>query len=685
MIKKDAQKEIKKLRETIHHYRYAYHVLDRSLISDGALDSLKHNLWILEQKYPDLITSDSPTQRIGGVSSKGFKKIKHGIPMLSIEDLFSSQELARWWIYVKKFLSSQKTNQKQEFFSEPKIDGLAVSLIYDKGLFVLASTRGDGYIGEDVTVNAKTIEAIPLRLKLYQSLFSKEVEQRLEDLIQHGKIEIRGEVYLSKEVFAKINKERIKKGEKPYANSRNLAAGSIRQLDPKMTSTRHLSFLAWDLVTDIGQKQHNEEHQITKALGFKTDPGKICYSLKEVVDYWQRMQEERENLPYPIDGVVVNINNNQTFQDLGVTGKSPRGIRALKFPPEQVVTRIKKIVIQIGRTGAATPVAIFDPVNVGGAVVSRATLHNADEIKRLGVKIGDIVIVGRAGDVIPKVIKVLARMRKGNEKNFAMPKQCPVCGARLVRKAEQVIWRCPNIDCPARRKNLLKHFVSKKAFNIQGLGPKIIQQLREKKIISQPGDIFRLQPADLMNLEGFQEKSVKNLIKAIEQSKKIDFSKFIFALGIPQVGEKTARLLSTETKSLTKLKVISLKGLMVLPDIGPETAEAIFQWLRQKANVKLINDLIQRGVKINFPHPSGKQPWRGKKFILTGKLEKFTREEMIEKIRERGGKSLSSVSSKADFLVYGEKPGSKLIKAKEKGISIVSENQFIQMLNSTSK
>lgn len=681
MAKKEDQKEIEKLRETIHYYRYAYHTLNQSLISDGALDSLKHQLWLLEQKHPDLVTPDSPTQRIGGVSLKYFQKVKHEMPMLSIEDIFSSQELTEWWIYVKKLLASSSINQGVEFFSEPKIDGLAVDLIYDKGLLISASTRGDGHIGEDVTVNVRTIEAVPLRLKLYQPLSSKEVEKRTENLIRHGKVEIRGEIYLNKKTFVRINKERTQKGEKPYANSRNLAAGSIRQLDPRVTSTRNLSFLAWDLVTDVGQKKHNEEHEITKALGFKTDSGKLCYSLEEIVTFWQKMQEEREGLSYPIDGVVININDNQIFQTLGVTGKSPRGMRALKFPPEQAVTRLKNIIIQIGRTGAATPVAIFNPINVGGVIVSRATLHNADEIKRLGVKIGDMVVIGRAGDVIPEVIKVLARMRKGEEKIFVMPKKCPVCGARLMRAKGQVIWRCPNIDCPARRKNFLKHFVSKKAFDIQGLGPNIIQQLRREKIIFQPGDIFHLQITDLMNLEGFQKKSAQNLIEAIEKSKKINFSKFIFALGIPQVGEKTARFLSVFTPSLAKFKTISREELMIQPDIGPKTAEAIFQWLRQKANLKLLEDLKQNGVKINFPDSPQKQPWRGKKFVLTGKLKEFAREEVIEKIRERGGDVLNTVSKKVDFLICGEKPGSKLRQAEAKKVKVVNENQFIQMLN----
>ena len=685
MTKREARKEIAKLRETIHYYRYAYHVLNKSLISDDALDSLKHRLFLLEQQYPDLITPDSPTQRVGGVPLKEFAKVKHAQPMLSIEDIFSEQELEDWWHYIQKLISPKNYSLKPEFFCEPKIDGLAVDLIYEKGILKLASTRGNGNIGEDITANARTIEAIPLRLKLYQPLFSKKIQKRIEDLIKRGELEIRGEIYLSKEAFAKINKERIKKGEKPYANSRNLAAGSVRQLDPKITRSRHLSFLAWDLITEVGATKHSEKHIITRAIGFKTDLGKICHSLKEVVEFWKKMQNERDKLSYPIDGVVVNINDNKIFKSLGVAGKSPRGVRALKFPPLQAVTRVKDIVIQIGRTGAATPVAVLEPVRVGGTIITRATLHNADEIKRLGLKIGDMVIVGRAGDVIPEIIKVLEQMREGKEKSFVMPKKCPVCGTPLVRKKGQVIWYCPNLNCPARRRNFLEHFASKKSFDIQGLGPEIIQQLREKKLISQPADIFRLTQADLMNLEGFGEKSAQNLIQAIRSSKTIDFPRFIFALGIPQVGEKTAQLLAKRFRNLSALQQASLEDLEALPDIGPQTAQAIFYWFRNAANLKMIHDLLQEGVKINFLQPAKPGPWVGKRFVLTGTLKNFSRDKAVEQIRKRGGEVLNSISRKVDFLICGEKPGSKLQKAQQEGVKIINESHFLKMLDSTSK
>lgn len=689
--KEEARKEISKLRETIHHYRYAYHVLDKSLISDDALDSLKHRLWLLEKQYPDLISPSSPTQRIGGTPLKEFKKAKHQSPMLSIEDIFSAQELEDWWHHLQGLSSLQGREKEEEFFCEPKIDGLAIDLIYEKGVLQRAATRGDGYIGEEVTANVKTIEAVPLKLKLYAPLFSqktpfsKKVEEQVKKRLRKGKIEVRGEAYLSNESFARINKERARRGEKSYANSRNLAAGSIRQLDSRVTSSRGLGFLAWEFVTDVGQKKHSEEHQITRALGLKTDLGQVCHSLAEVVQFWRKMQAGREKFPYHIDGVVVQINAGDIVRSLGVAGKSLRGIRALKFPPRQATTRVKDIIVQIGRTGAVTPVAVLAPVNIGGAVVSRATLHNADEVKRLGVKIGDWVVIGRAGDVIPEVVQVLKRMRTGEEKNFVMPRKCPVCGTSLQREEGQVIWRCPNLSCPARRKNFLQHFASKKAFDIEGLGPEIVEQLREEGLISQPADIFYLREADLKKLAGFGEKSVQNLLQAIEKSKKIDFPKFIFALGVPQVGEKTARLLAKEFKDLSRLEKSSREELEALPDIGPQTAKEIFQWFRQKSNGKLITALRQGGVKIKFILSPRKQPWTGKKFILTGKLKKFSRQEAGEEIRKRGGEILNSVSKKVNFLICGEKPGSKLAQAEKEEISIIKENQFLKMLASTSK
>ncbi len=683
--KEKARKEISKLRETIRYYRYAYHVLDKSLISSDALDSLKHRLWLLEKRYPDLISPSSPTQRIGGVPLKKFKKAKHQPPMLSIEDIFSEEELKDWWHYLQGLPPFQGEKQVTEFFCEPKIDGLAIDLIYEKGVFQQAATRGDGYVGEDVTANVKTIESVPLKLKLYNSLFSKEVEERVKKLLEKGKIEMRGEAYLSNESFAKINQKRAIRGEKLFANSRNLAAGSIRQLDSKVTSSRGLGFLAWDLVTDVGQKKHSEEHQITRALGFKTDLGKVCYSLKEVVQFWQKMKAKREKFLYHIDGVVVQINDNDIVQSLGVAGKSLRGIRALKFPPRQATTQVKNIIVQVGRTGAVTPVAILEPVGLDGAVVCRVTLHNADEVERLGIKIGDWVVIGRAGDVIPKVAQVLTRMRTGKEKDFVMPRKCPVCETLLQKEEEQVIWRCPNRYCPARQKNYLRHFASKKAFDIEGLGPEIIGQLREEGLISQSVDIFSLREEDLKNLAGWGEKSAKNLLQAIEKSKKIDLFKFILALGIPQVGEKTARLLAKKFKNLSRLEKASREELEALPDIGPQTAEAIFRWFRRKSNLKLIIALKQRGVEIKFVSSAQKMPWTGKSFVLTGKLKKFSRQEAGEEIRKRGGEIVSSISQKVDFLICGEKPGNKFIQAKKAKVPVVKEDLFLKMLASTSK
>jgi DNA ligase (NAD+) len=682
ITKEEARKEIAQLRKAINNYRYAYHVLDKSLISDEALDSLKHRLHLLEKKYPDLITASSPSQRIGGTPLEKFQKAKHYQPMLSMEDLFSPQELEDWWHHLQGLLKKRDWSGQKEFFCEPKVDGLAIDLIYEDGFLQRAATRGNGQIGENVTSNVKTIEAVPLKLELHSKLPFSEVEKEIRKRLEKGIIEIRGEAYLSNEDFERINEGRKKRGEKPYANARNLAAGSIRQLDPKITSSRHLGFLAWDLVSDLGQKKHHQEHQITKALGFKTDSGKICFSLREVIQYWQKNQEKREKLAYHIDGVVVQLNDNQLVKSLGIAGKSWRGMRALKFPPRQATTKVKDIIVQIGRTGAVTPVAILEPVEIGGTVVSRATLHNIDEIKRLGVKIGDWVVVGRAGDVIPDVIEVLGKMRKGAEKYFVMPDRCPVCGFPLRKERGEVVWYCPNKDCPARRQNFLRHFASKKAFDIEGLGPEIIEQLRKEKLVSQPADIFQLQEDDLQVLDGFGKKSAQNLKEAIEKSKKIDFSKFLFALGIPQVGEKTALLLARHFSTFSQLKKASPQQLEALPDIGGQTAKEIVDWFQETANQKLVDNLLKTGVKIEFPALTKSGPWRGKKFVLTGSLNNFTRQEASQEIRKRGGEVLETISSKVDFLVCGENPGSKLEEAKKKKVSIIREKKFLKMLNS---
>ncbi|MDP1538645.1 MAG: NAD-dependent DNA ligase LigA, partial [bacterium] len=445
LTKTEAKKRIEKLRELINHHRYLYHVLDKQEISDEAFDSLKHELYKLEQQYPEFITLDSPTQRVGGKPLEKFKKKKHEIPMLSLEDIFLEKELQDWQNYLKRLEPSAQL----EYFTELKIDGFAVALIYENGLFAVGATRGDGRIGEDVTQNLKTIESIPLKLELKKDVSDSNIQKNVKNLIKEGKVEIRGEVYMERADFEKLNKELEKKGEEVYANPRNLAAGSIRQLDPKLAASRSLKFLAYDIITDFGQKKHSKEHQILPALGFKTDPGRICKNLSDVLIFWQEIAKKRENLPYQIDGIVINVNDNSLFEKLGVVGKSPRGARAFKFSPKQATTKVLDIKLQIGRTGAMTPVAVLEPVEVGGVTITRATLHNESEIKKLGVKIGDTVIVERAGDVIPDVAKVLPELRSGKEKEFYFPKTCPSCLAKLSKPEGEAVWRCPNPNCSA--------------------------------------------------------------------------------------------------------------------------------------------------------------------------------------------------------------------------------------------
>ena len=651
MDKREAEKRIEKLKKVISHHRYLYHVLNRQEISDEALDSLKHELFKLEKEHPELITADSPTQRVAGKPSKGFKKVEHKTLMLSIEDIFSEKELQDWENYLKRLAPTETLS----YFCEPKIDGFAVTLIYRNGILETGATRGNGKVGEDVTQNLKTIESIPLRLRQNT----------------HKIVEVRGEVYMKKKDFEKFSKT--------YANPRNLAAGSIRQLDPKLASSRPLKFLAYDLVTDLEQKKHSQEHQLLQDLGFKAEQGKECKKLSDIVDFWRQLAKKRETLPFQIDGLVIVINNNALFKKLGVAGKSPRGIRAFKFSPKQATTRVKDVKVQIGRTGAITPVAILEPVKVAGVTISRATLHNEDEIKRLGVKIGDTVIVERAGDVIPAVAKVLKDLRSGKEKEFRFPKTCPICSRTLIRPKGEALWRCPNLNCRARRKKSLYHFASKKAFDIDGLGPKIIDQLLDENLISTATDLFELKQGDLIPLERFAEKSAFNLITAIQHSVKIPLARFIYALGIRHAGEETAISLAQYFRSINKLKRASKETLEHLSDIGDKVAESIYDWFKNKRNLKLIEDLFKAGIHILPPKTFSKK-LQGKTFVLTGALESITRNEAHKKIRLLGGHPSASVSQKTDYLVVGENPSSKLDKAKKLDVKIIHEKEFLNMV-----
>lgn len=688
MVKRaEAKKRIEKLKNLINYHRYLYHVLDKQEISEAALDSLKKELFDLEQKFPEFITPDSPTQRVGGRPLEKFGKVRHPQPMLSFNDAFSQKDLEDWLGRISKLLT-EKEKKEIDFFSELKIDGLAIELIYEEEILKIGSTRGDGITGEDVTQNLKTIEAIPLRLRKKEEVVSDLKKEGLEEIASiiskkdFKSLVVRGEVFLSKKEFEKVNRERKKNNLPIYTNPRNLAAGSVRQLDPEITAKRKLDSYIYDLITDLGEKTHEEKHKILKAFGFKTNPyNKYCRNLREVFEFHQFSQKLRDKLPYEIDGIVVFVNSNKIFEKLGVAGKASRGAIAFKFPLKEVTTIIKDIRVQVGRTGALTPVAILEPVQVGGVTISRATLHNIDEIRRLDVKIGDSVIVGRAGDVIPDIIKVLPELRTGQEKEFKMPNYCPVCKSKIIKKAGEIVVFCSNPKCFARQRRYFYHFVSKAAFNIVGLGPKIVDQLMEQGLIQDPSDLFTLKEGDLVSLEKFAEKSAKNLIKAIQSRKKISLSKFIYALGIRNVGEKTSQDLAENFRSLEKLKKASQEDLKKVKDIGPVAAKSIYQWFRQKRNLELLEKLEKFGVKIENPEIRVEElKLRGKIFVLTGSLETMTRNDAKEKIRRLGGEVSESVSRKTDFVVVGRNPGSKYKRAKALGIKTIGEKEFLWLM-----
>ncbi len=665
------------MKKTIRHHRYLYHVLDKEEISEEALDSLKKELFDLEQKYPDLITSDSPTQRVSGEPLEKFEKFEHPFPMLSMNDAFSRDDMESWQERNEKLLTSEK-KKRLTYFCELKFDGLAIELIYKNGVLKTASTRGDGKVGEDVTANIKTVKTIPFKLRPLEKV-KNEVGLSFDIKKAYSEIVIRGEVLIKKKNFEKINKKRKKRGEDEYANPRNLAAGTVRQLDPKVVAERNLDFFAYEITSNLGQSFHREEHEALEALGFKTSQEeKVCRNLDEVFEFFEEIKEKRDEFSYEIDGVVVSVNEKDIFEKLGAVGKGPRGIIALKFPLKKATTKVRDINVQVGRTGVLTPVAVLEPVEVGGVTITRATLHNEEEVERLGVKIGDTVVVGRAGDVIPRVVKVLPKMRSGNEKEFKMPDECPVCGEKVVKPAGEVIKRCPNPDCPAKKRKNFYHFVGKGAFDIEGLGPKIVDKLLDTGLVQDPADLFDLKKGDLLALENFKEKASENLKEAIEASKRISLPRFLYALSIRNVGEETAFLLAREFESLEKIKKASREKLEEVSDVGPEVAGSIKKWFNKKENIDFLKKLQKKGVIIE--EFEGEGPLAGKKFVFTGGLESFSREEVKKKVRSLGGLVSSSVSKDIDYLVVGKNPGSKLDKARKIGIDVLKEESFLNLL-----
>ncbi len=664
----DVLERIKKLREEINYHNYRYYVLDSPVISDEEYDALMQELKELEEKYPETITPDSPTQRVGAPPSDKFRTVPHHVPMLSLDDAFTPEEIREFDSRIKRFLN---IDHDIEYTLEPKMDGLAVELVYENGVFVLGSTRGDGYNGEDVTNNLRTIPSIPLRLL---SL----------DVPVPSLLEVRGEVYMEKDAFERLNQERREKGLPTFANPRNAAAGSLRQLDPKVTASRPLNIFCYGIgrVEGYSFKTQWEILQTLKKWGLRVNPLiKKVTGIEKAISYHEHLAKIRPELNYEIDGMVIKVNDLELQDRLGTKAKSPRWAIAYKFEAPQNITRIKDIILSVGRTGAVTPVAIMEPVKVGGVTISRATLHNEEEIKRKDIRIGDWVIVRRAGDVIPEVVKPLKERRTGKEKPFVMPKYCPVCGSALVKKPGEAIYRCPNPDCFPRLAKRIAHFVSKPAMDIEGLGPKVVEQLITAGIIRDIPDLYHIKKEDLLSLEGFAEKSAQNLLDAIEKSKHTTLPRFLFALGIRHVGEVTAQLLAKHFKTLDAVMKASVQELEAIQGIGPEVANSIYQWFRDEKNKELIKKLLEAGITIEPVETEEKTlPLEGKSFVFTGSLKSMKRAEAKKLVVSLGGQVQSTVGKHTDFVVVGENPGSKLQKAKQLGIKTITEEEFLEMV-----
>ncbi len=675
----EIRERVRKLRETIERHRYLYHVLDRQEISDEALDSLKHELVVLESEHPELITPDSPSQRVGGAPLPEFKKIKHKVSQWSFNDAFSPEEMRDFDARVKRFLSTRSDlverrdkgkvgGDNPTYTCEHKIDGLKVVIEYENGLLTTAATRGNGLVGEDVTENVKTIESVPLRLREPVSVI------------------VEGEVLMRKSVFDELNKERKKKGMELFANPRNIAAGSIRQLDPQVAASRRLDAYIYDLSfcsEPFPDTQHGELKRLQE-LGFKVNPHfKHCRDIEEVIAYWSEWKKKMPAQDYFADGIVVKVDERKFQNELGYTGKAPRFGIAFKFPAEQVTTVVEDIVFQVGRTGVITPVARLKPVSVAGSVVSRATLHNEDEIKRLDVRIGDTVILQKAGDVIPDIVKVLVEMRTGNEKVFKWPSRIPACGGdgAIERISGEAAWRCVDRDSFAIHKRRFYHFVSKHCFDIEGLGPKIIDVLLENKLITSFADIFALRRGDLLALPRFAEKSVDNLLVAIEKAKQVTLPRLLTALSVPQVGEETAYDLAEHFGSVEEIRRAPFEELEKISGVGPVVGASVFEWFRNKENQKILDALLARVSILAQEEKKGKASFvTGKTFVVTGSLATLSRDEAESRIRGLGGHPAGSVSSKTDFVVAGEDPGSKYEKAKALGVRVLTEQEFLKLL-----
>ena len=658
---------VQELREQIHFHNYRYHVLDDPVISDVEFDRLMQELLKLEAAYPDLVTPDSPTQRVGAAPLDKFETVPHRVPMLSLENAFSDSEAREFEERLKRFL---RTTEDFDYVVEPKMDGVAVELVYENGHLSVGSTRGDGYRGENVTQNLKTVPSIPLTL-LTRELPVPEL------------LEVRGEVYMDLPEFKHLNEKRLAKGESPFANPRNAAAGSLRQLDPSITASRPLKIYCYG-IGEVRGRTFQSQWDILMSLkvwGLRVNPLiERRQGIEAAIQYHQNLEHQRHGLPYEIDGVVIKVDDLALQGRLGTKTRSPRWALAYKFAATQATTIVKDIVVNVGRTGAITPMAVMEPVEVGGVTVSRATLHNEDEVARKDVRVGDTVLIQRAGDVIPEVVKVILENRPPDAQPFQMPTSCEVCGTTLVRPAGEAVTRCPNPDCLGALRRGILHFASKTAMDIDGLGEKIIDQLLATGLVNKLPDLYRLTEADLVPLERFAEKSAANLVAAIQGSKTVSLARFIYALGIRYVGEATAQLLAQHFHSLEKLAAAREEDLLQVEGVGPQVAKSLQEYFENSRNREFLATLAELGVQPLPPEPPPRTALAGKTFVFTGGLARFSREEAKAQVTARGGKVSSSVSANTDYVVVGADPGSKYAKARDSGVTILDEGAFEELL-----